>query len=117
MISLKNLEEATAQAAFDQIVSHLRAQGEPCGDKDDICIYKNGNKRCAAGCLIADDEYKDYFETENWLSLISSCNITDAHCYLIFAMQQIHDIDPVSAWEKSFKSVAERFSLVYTAPA
>lgn len=117
MISLKNLKDATAQAVFDQIVNHLRAQGEPCKDDLCVCYYRREGKSCAAGCLIADDEYKKEYEGRGWDSLANESKVTKEHKDLIYAMQKIHDCYPVREWEKSFEDVAERFSLVYTAPA
>lgn len=114
MISLKNLKDATAQAVFDQIVNHLRAQGEPCKDESGVCSYKSGNERCAAGCLISDDEYNKEYEGKGWDSLVSESKVTKMHKDLICAMQNIHDCDPIRVWEESFYEVAVRFSLVYT---
>jgi len=116
MISLKNLEEATAQAVFDQIVSHLRAQGEPCRDDLCVCWYRKGGKSCAAGCLISDEEYKKEYESKGWYSLIREFRITEQHKDLIYEMQVIHDSLSTDKWEKSFSGAAERFSLIY-APA
>lgn len=116
MISLSNLKDATAQAVFDQIVNHLRAQGEPCKDEIGVCSYKSGNERCAAGCLIADDEYNKEYEGKGWDSLVSESKVTKMHKDLICSMQNIHDVYPVRAWEESFSGVAEKFALVY-APA
>ncbi|MDO5609506.1 MAG: hypothetical protein Q4G62_01760, partial [Pseudomonadota bacterium] len=61
MITLKTLSSASAQAAADQIVQHLLTQNErSILDFADpgLCAYRGmRGLKCAAGCLIADDEY------------------------------------------------------------
>lgn len=55
-ITLKNLHEATEQQVFDQVAGHLLTQKEVLPSP--ACFYRGPNGlKCAAGCLIANDEY------------------------------------------------------------
>ena len=60
MITLKTLPQATAQEVFDQITQHLLQQGKAAKSVTGACRYRietaEGILKCAAGCLIADDE-------------------------------------------------------------
>lgn len=55
MISLKNLHQATAQQVFDQVVGHLRSQGQKSQAVLKLgvvtaCVYRNPDGlKCAAG--------------------------------------------------------------------
>lgn len=53
------------EATYDKIVAHLRQQGKQCL-LDGECVYRDSyNKEtlsCAAGCLIPDHLYRDWFE-------------------------------------------------------
>lgn len=68
MITLKTLPQASEQEVLDQIAVHLLTQKQKCNNGKDQtdpnyqCLYRNEEGlKCAAGCLIADDEYKKRF--------------------------------------------------------
>ena len=75
MITLKTLPQATAQEVFDQVAKHLLTQmkksvakraAESASDSKDYCMYRGfDGTKCAAGCLISDDEYKPEFEQKD----------------------------------------------------
>lgn len=114
MITLKTLATASPQQVYDQIVNHLRKQGEKSFE-DEICQYRTSNGlKCAAGCLIADDEYSSEFEGCIWTDLIDQMNIESAHSTLISELQVVHDLMKVENWEENFIHVAREFNLVYT---
>ena len=55
-INLSNLAQASTQEVFDFVAIHLLTQNEKSGD-DQVCYYRSPTGlKCAAGCLIADDE-------------------------------------------------------------
>ena len=113
MITLKTLEQATTQQVFDQAKNHLLTQNEKCITKDG-CLYKNDTLKCAAGCFIADDEYKYSFEGNSWPTLILTGAIkTTAHRNLISALQNIHDNEDIEDWEERLKQLAEQENLIY----
>lgn len=122
MITLATLKEATEQEVFDQVVNHLRKQGiksarfEDAGNEPlEFCMYRSPEGyKCAAGCLIADNEYSATMEGNTWDDLIETHGVTDRHCHLIRELQHVHDACGVEYWEKAFERTAERFGLTYT---
>jgi hypothetical protein len=62
MITLKTLGKATLQQVFDQVANHLMDQGERAATVNSsgrvTCYYRLNDLKCAAGCLIGDDEYE-----------------------------------------------------------
>lgn len=124
MITLKTLPQASAQEVFDQIKNHLLSQNKKCGEKgsylfQDDCYYRlfdNESQKvlkCAAGCLISDEEYKEKFEKNSWEELIDEFGFPKKHKLLIIALQVIHDNYKVEEWEEALKTAAVRFSLKY----
>lgn len=130
MITIKTLNEATAQEVYDQVISHLRKQGEKAGYFDYsndkfICQYRDENgRKCAAGCLIADNEYSPEMENKIWdpeecYGYVSpwkklGYNLCQKHDSLIITLQGVHDTYEPDQWEARFKSVAINFGLEYT---
>ncbi len=122
MITLKTLPQATAQEVFDQVAKHLLTQmkksvakrtAESASDSKDYCMYRGfDGTKCAAGCLISDDEYKLEFENHNWLHL-SSTNylVPEEHCYLITKLQNIHDCYEPEDWRVKLNNLAEESDL------
>jgi len=95
MITLATLEQATAQEVFDQVYRHLIKQNQKC-IKEDKCLYRyeteEGNVlKCAAGCLISDEEYTEKFEENSWITLVVEEHVPAAHRELIMKLQEIHD--------------------------
>lgn len=113
MISLKTLHLATAQEVFDQVKDHLLKQNAKSFIPGQGCMYRGENgMKCAAGCLIADDEYSPEFEGASWAYVISFCI---DHGKLISFLQKIHDCCNPSEWESELKKVAELFNLKWEA--
>jgi hypothetical protein len=106
MITLKTLPLATREEVKAQIEAHLLAQGEQC-TAGASCRYRlvrlDGSVlKCAAGCLIGDDEYDEGFEGCTWGMLVSEYNLPTSHNDLIQAYQRVHDsVDP-SQWPYEF---------------
>ena len=118
MITLKTLPEATAQEVFDHVATHLLTQkkkslhslellgadlaGGLGGDPGyEACRYRGDNGlKCAAGCLIGDDEYKQSWEGTLWSDLVLDARnqIPTAHMDLIHDLQNIHDGYPSRSW-------------------
>ena len=120
MITLKTLPQATAQEVFDQITQHLLQQGKAAIFSTGACCYRaevHGEVlKCAAGCLIADDEYDESWENTDWPSLVADKFAPDSHERLIYRMQGIHDCKSPREWSKSFHEIAAEFSLTFTPP-
>lgn len=119
MVTLKTLPKTTAQEVFDQVVSHLRNQGKQCKSNDDGCVYRNDKGlKCAAGCLIGDDEYYDQFDypqsgDTTWKSLVREGLVPCTHIELISNLQDIHDHFEPNEWEEKFKKLAMTENLNY----
>ena len=74
-ISLANLNQATPQEVFDQVSQHLLKQNKQSTRYEKLrnfCAYRSGNLKCAAGCLIDDDEYSPEMEALDWNDLIDN---------------------------------------------
>ena len=112
MITLKTLPSATAQQVFDQVKTHLLSQMEMSGEI--FCLYRGPRGlKCAAGCLIADDEYRPEFEGKRWSDLVGKGKIPKEYSELIVKLQEVHDYKEPEDWEEELKSVAEKFNLKY----
>jgi hypothetical protein len=91
-----DLSGMTAQEVFDKVVAGLAGQGfERSMDEDNIhCQYKGQqNRKCAAGFLIPNEEYKKEWDQRFWPwdDLVRRKCTTDHHAELIFSLQAAHD--------------------------
>ena len=67
MFSFMNL---THQEIFDKVADHLFTQKCKC-TKDNVCLYRGDDgTKCAAGCLITDEEYKPAMERKSISALM-----------------------------------------------
>ena len=109
MITLKTLGEATEQEVFDQVAKHLLSQGKRCQDYDNrFCKYKNDEGlKCAAGCLIGDDEYSETLEANTWRDLKYMELVPAAHSELIMKLQLIHDTVDAFNWNEELATLAD----------
>ncbi len=113
MITLATLPQATAQEVFDQVARHLLSQGVKSRNSYS-CAYRGANGlKCAAGCLISDNEYHCDFEGFNWFDLVDNEDAPSDHHVLIEALQLVHDENYSPEWNKALRDVAERFSITF----
>lgn len=119
-ITLATLPEKSAQKVFDYVATHLLTQNERSIALSDSIIYfedknitvgcmyrgENGLK-CAAGCLMSDEEYKPEWEGIIWAELITFKHVPNAHIFLIRALQEIHDQHQPKEWKEQLKLLAE----------
>ena len=114
MITLATLHQSTPQEVFDQSANHLLAQNERSATKNNKCRYREGpHLKCAAGCFIADSEYRGNMEGLDWKMLIHYSLIPIAHGYLIADLQNIHDNYPVDKWPERLKNLADSIGLEF----
>lgn len=117
----------TQQETFDTVVAHLRKQGAKSqmealsrrGDKYTACMYRSPDGlKCAAGCLIPDEEYSPLMEGK---PVVGGCNLPGItiqklgyDAQLVRALQIVHDDASVDNWEDELATVAQGFKLKYT---
>lgn len=121
-ITLATLAEATEQEVFTQVKNHLISQGGKSIVKDYphqnslTCMYRGSEgRKCAAGALIADDEYKPEMERKSWEAMIRDFNYSRNCVFLIAELQAIHDNIEPCLWEVELKKLAESLKLKYNA--
>lgn len=118
MITLKNLHLATEQEVFDQVARHLLTQMETSINSPK-CLYRTELDdgtilKCAAGCLIGDDEYTEEFDCgiSSWSYLIRDSLVPTDNCSsLITKLQGVHDSFDPKEWNYELHNVATEFNL------
>lgn len=127
MITLATLPQATAQQVFDQVATHLLTQkkksrvihrdnGKLGFPKGDSCVYRTPEGlKCAAGCLISDEEYLTLIgESRNsipWNSLIARGVAPEEHRELIVSLQRCHDHNTPEYWDRYLLDIAKAYDL------
>lgn len=117
MITLANLSSKTEQEVFNHVAIHLLTQNAVSrGMRPDRsgaeCLYRNEDGlKCAAGCLIGDDEYVKSFEGQVWRDLIAKGLAPEAHARLINDLQFMHDRAKPEDFEKKLRALAAEYHL------
>lgn len=112
MITLATLNKAAVKEVFEQVKNHLLTQKERSMIDEDVCAYRGTNGlKCAAGCLISDDEYKENFESKRWKALADWGMVPSTHVELINSLQSLHDHYPVSLWEEELEWIKTDFNI------
>lgn len=117
-ITLATLAEATEQEVFDFVASHLLTQNET-SIVNFQCKYRGDNGlKCAAGVLIADEEYLPSFDESpvecGWYSLVLKELVPNAHSEFIRELQWVHDTDKPYRWFYELERVAKAHDLDFT---
>lgn len=114
MITLKTLNTATEQEVFDQVAEHLLKQNAQSKHALSCAYRGDGGFKCAAGCLIANDEYSEEFENRGWAVLVRNIpNFPKRHSGLIQGLQAIHDTRPPVCWPHYLQELARKYRLIY----
>jgi hypothetical protein len=114
----------TPQQIFDTVVNHLRQQKCQSLSSTGHCAYrgKNGTK-CAAGCIIADEEYVSAMENIAIFALLggsydfvpqSLIERMGDNKNLLWDLQSIHDNFIPEFWEDQFSRIALHHKLIYS---
>jgi hypothetical protein len=102
-----------AQEIFDTVVTHLRKQGCCAESAVGHCMYRAPNGlKCAAGCLITDNEYSLAMEGKPFFK-IAPPRLKE-HTNLICDLQSVHDSIEIQNWENRFAYIAANHYLKYT---
>lgn len=116
MITLKTLPIVTAQEVFNQVAHHLLTQNrQSFGPYNDTtgCTYRGTHSdKCAAGCLMSDEEYQVSWEGKSWGTLVDKEIAPDAHQWLISKLQNIHDTSQPQNWQEALNSLAKSQGLI-----
>lgn len=108
-INLGNLGQATEQEVFDQVAKHLMG---PLPHRVVVRrLYRDSDRSCAAGCLIADSEYDEAFEGNIWTDLVKEGQVPSHHAVLIRELQILHDTWSPSEWPAELAALASEYSL------
>ena len=102
-----------AQTVFNKVARHLLTQKERCANSDN-CLYRSKNGlKCAAGCLIPDEQYEAIKDKEgkNWRHLVLHRLVSSSHMNLIELLQDTHDDDSPEEWKQSLCRIATKFGL------
>lgn len=105
-VTIHNLKDKTAQEVVNFVKDHLLKQGCKSEKRSETgkitCLYRGPNgTKCAAGCLIPDEDYKPDMEHGKWSSVSMNYGFERKHIYLISDLQYIHDNVEVEEWEKA----------------
>lgn len=113
-ITLANYKNKTAQEIYDYVARHLLTQNAKAKPENTlICSYLlPDGKRCAAGCMIAPEEYSVRMEGCSWYGLQSKGFTTSSlHDVLISDLQNIHDTKDTYQWEACLENLAFKSGL------
>lgn len=109
-MNLETLGSKTEQEVFDYVATHLLTQMRRSSVGND-CLYRSGELKCAAGCLIADDEYNVSYEGLAWGELVMRGVAPKDHEDLIVCLQSLHDYGDVENWADRLIGLAEDLKL------
>lgn len=108
---------STDQEIFDTVVTFLVKQGKRAVELG--CMYRTEDGlKCAVGCLIPDELYKDEMEKPGVVSLLNSFPELDflkPHVDLLVSLQSAHDNGDnwasIEAFKRRFSNTANSFQL------
>lgn len=117
MIDVNN---STEQEVFDYVLDFLLEQGESSREDALTCKYRLEKEgrilKCAAGCLIKDENYTSEIEGKSWITvgLPAKVGIFN-HERIIYRMQQAHDATSNLNFKEGildkFKKIADQNNL------
>lgn len=116
MITLKTLSDATEQQVFDQVAKHLLMQSRKSVQDGAYKYHSSDGTKCAAGCLVSDDEYDPEMEGMTWKgnkNVNSREDVPEKHLLFVHGLQRIHDHKFVSDWKNALIDFAKDHMLNY----
>jgi len=112
-ITLATLPQATAQEVYSQVRKHLLTQKiKSMSEERKGCVYHGPDGlKCAAGCLLSEEEYRPTMEGKVWDYLVQQGMAPAEHQELISDLQQVHDRKDPTDWEYCLNRLAADFNL------
>lgn len=113
--SLATIMQASLQDIFDTVAKHLLNQN--IKSTRNSIIWASGAYRgfdgtkCAAGCLISDEEYRPEMEGQFITSLLGKNTLLTPHGRLLQDLQRLHDRTGPSAWRNELNQLASKYNL------
>lgn len=93
------------------VTKHLLAQGKRSKEAGTLkCLYRGPHGlRCAIGCLIPDELYKDWFDDQGYvdLTIAAAAGIGGEDLDLARRLQTIHDEVDVEQWPAKLEEVRQ----------
>lgn len=104
------------QLVFDTVAEHLLKQGKQSFYIDnnfvEVCAYRgHGGLKCAAGCLIPDEQYDSSIESIGWCKLVYDRVVSHNCLDLISDLQHIHDTVNPKDWLLCLHEYADKKGL------
>lgn len=109
----------TNEEIFYTVKDHLLAQNEK-STAGPYCKYRLGNLRCAIGCLVIDDVYKDIMEDMNigifglfnhFPNAMRACGLKKASRKLLATLQLLHDYNDPGEWNTKLDDCRKKFKI------
>lgn len=107
----------SAQEVFNIMYKHLLTQNKRCtiaieSETEARCRYRGPDGlKCAAGCLIPDEEYNISMENVGWIGLTNRGQVPREHRDLILDAQMIHDWVEPEDWKAELEKLAAKYEL------
>lgn len=111
-MNLDCIKEKSPQEVFDFVAKHLLNQmSKSWSPKENVCLYRSGSLRCAAGCLISDAQYSRDIEGYGWDDLVKWGYAPEEHSQMIEKLQLVHDLTEPYEWRHHLQDLANEFDL------
>lgn len=107
----------TNQEIFDKVKTHLLAQNAKALDVYGECVYfAEDGKRCAAGCIIPEELYRQDYEglgacSREFQDLWDDLDIDEKGVDLIHVLQNVHDNFEPEEWPARLSKIAQERGL------
>jgi hypothetical protein len=101
----------TLQTIFNIVATHLMSQMQVCRNDDAVCQYRHNGLKCAAGALISDEEYTDFWERKSWRTIVLHRMAPREFLEEIVMLQTIHDINNPTEWKDKLIEFGEMHQL------
>lgn len=122
------MNQQQRQEVFDRVAAHLLKQGKRAslnGTKYGTnCAYRGvDGTKCAIGCLISDEYYKEEFEGKGIGAVADAVErslgvvLDKEDQNVLDDMQFIHDNRAPASWAKRLKFVAKKYGLQFNQKA